>query len=161
MTMEKVKRSKFAIFLNTGTTAAPTYNLIGNGVTAQTVNYNPQTEEETYVHQDSGVTDVTSYKPNIPTPQTAIKGDPVFDFVDGLRKKRAVLDEAKSKVCLVYLYDTPVDDEYPAEENECTIQIDDFGGEGGGKVVINYTINLTGDPVEGMFDPTTKTFTAD
>ena len=156
--MGKIKRSKFATFLNTGTAETPTWSLIGNGVTSMVVSYNPQTSDETYVHEDSGTTDVESYKPTSAVPMTAIQGDPVFDFVDGLRRKRAVLEEARAEVCLVYIYDGDSAGAYPAEKNTCSIQIDDFGGEGGGSNVINFTINFVGDAVEGTFDPGTKTF---
>lgn len=157
----KIKRSKLAILLNTGTEATPIWSLIGDGVTEQTIAYNPQTSDETYVHQDSGTTDVESYKPNIPTPMTAIQGDPVFEFVDGIRRGRKVLAEARSEVLLVYLYDTAVEGAYPAERNACSIQVDDFGGAGGESAKLNFTINLIGDPVVGTFDPTTKSFEED
>ena len=156
----KIKRSKFAIFLNTGTAGSPAYNLIGNGVTDQTVNYNPQTTDETYIHQDSGTTDIETYKPTIPTPMTAYSDDPVFAYIDALRKNRAVLGDARSDVVFVYLYETPAGSVYPAEKTTCSIQIDDFGGPGGQSVAINFTINLIGDPTEGSFDPTSKAFTA-
>ena len=157
---KKIKRSKFAAFLNTGTAAAEEWSLIGNGVTSLTVAYNPQTSDETYIHQDSGTTDVTSYKPTSAVPMTAHKGDPVFDFVDNLRRKRAVLGDARTEICLVYLYDGEDGaTSYPAEKNTCSIQIDDFGGEGGGSNVINFTVNFVGDAVEGTFDPETAKFT--
>jgi hypothetical protein len=159
--MGKLKRSLFAVFLNTGTSETPVYSLMGEGITAQTVNYNPQVSEENYIHQDSGVTDVESYKVSIPTPQTAIAGDAVFTFVDKLRKDRAVLSAARSDVVLVELYGTETAGAYPAEKNTCSIQIDDFGGEGGSSIAINYTVNLIGDPVKGTFNPTTKAFTED
>ncbi|WP_312060436.1 phage tail tube protein [Anaerotignum sp.] len=159
--MGKIKRSKFATFLKTGSGSGGSWSLVGEGVTGMTVSYNPQTSDETYIHQDSGTTDVESYKPTSSVPMTAVQGDPVFDFVDGLRKKRAVLDEARSEVCLVYLYETATGGAYPAEKNTCSIQIDDFGGEGGGSNVINFTINFVGDPVPGTFNPSTKLFTED
>jgi len=156
---KKIKRSKFAAFLNTGTSGSETWSLIGDGVTSMTVSYNPQTSDETYIHQDSGTTDVESYKPTSSVPMTAHKGDPVFDFVDRLRRKRAVLEDARTEICMVYLYEGE-GSSYPAEKNICSIQIDDFGGEGGGSNVINFTINFVGDAVEGTFDPETKKFTA-
>ncbi len=156
----KVKRSKLAIFLDTsGGEETAEWALIGDGVTEQTIAYNPQTSDEVYIHQDSGTTDVESYKPNIPTPMTAIKGDPVFDYVDGLRKARAIGADARTKICIVYLYDTETTGAYPAEQNDCSIQIDDFGGAGGESATINFTINLIGDAVVGTFNPTTKSFT--
>lgn len=158
---KKVKRSLLKNFLDvTPSASTPKYELMGPGITGQTVNYNPQTEEETYIHQDTGETDVTGYKPSIPTPQTAMVGDPVYDFVDGLRRKRAVLAEARSSVLTVYTYLPQEEGAYPAEKNACSIQVDDFGGDAGGSLKINYTIHFVGDPVQGTFDPTTKTFTA-
>lgn len=159
--MGKIKRSQVALFLNTGTTQAPVWSLVGEGVTELTINYNPQTSDETYIHQDSGTTDVESYKPTIPAPMTANKGDAVFDFVDGLRRSRAVLADARSEVCLVYLYEDAVEGAYPAERNACSVQVDDFGGAGGESAKLNFTINLVGDAVHGTFLPTTKTFTED
>ena len=156
----KVKRSKLAIFLDTsGGEETAEWALIGNGVTEQTIAYNPTTSDEVYIHQDSGTVDVESYKPNIPTPMTAIKGDPVFDYVDGLRKTRAIGADARTKICIVYLYETETTGAYPAEQNDCSIQIDDFGGAGGESATINFTINLIGDAVVGTFNPTTKSFT--
>lgn len=156
----KVKRSKLAIFLDTsGGEETAEWALIGNGVTEQTIAYNPKTSDEVYIHQDSSTVDVESYKPNIPTPMTAIKGDPVFDYVDGLRKTRAIGADARTKICIVYLYETETTGAYPAEQNDCSIQIDDFGGAGGESATINFTINLIGDAVVGTFNPTTKSFT--
>lgn len=160
MTAEKVKRSKVAIFLNTGTSTTPVYSLIGEGVTEQTINYNPQTSEETYINQDSGTTSIESYKPTIPTPMTALSGDAVFDFVDNIRVSRAVLSDAEADLVIVYLYKSATAGKYPAEKNACSIQIDDFGGPGGESAKINFTLNLIGDAVQGTFDPTAKTFTA-
>lgn len=160
MAESKIMRSKLAIFMDTSENAeTPVWSLIGNGVTEQTIAYNPKASEEIYVHQDTGTTDIESYKPNIPTPMTAIKGDPVFDFVDGLRKTRAIGSDARTKICIVYLYETASTGKYPAEQNECSIQIDDFGGAGGESAKINFTINLIGDPVVGQFDPSAKAFT--
>lgn len=155
-----VKRSQFAAFLNTTPSATATYNLIGDGVVTGVVNYNPQTEEETYIHQDSGVTEVVSYRPTMPIEAKCKDGDAVFEFVDTLRKDRAVLDDAKTDVVLVYLYETPAGGAYAAEKQSVSIQIDSFGGDGGAANVINYTINFIGDPVPGTFNPTTKAFVA-
>lgn len=157
---EKLKRKLLMSFLNTGTTASPIWSLIGNGVTEQTISYNPQTSDETYIHQDTGETDVDSYKPTVNNPMTAIKGDEVFEYVDDIRIKRKVLSECVTEILFVYLYKDETTDGYPAERNTCGVQIDDFGGEGGGKLKLNFTVNLQGDPTHGHFDPSTKTFTA-
>jgi hypothetical protein len=159
MTSSTVKRSAFKTFMNTGTTETPVWSLLGDGVTSGAINYNPQTLEETYIHQDNGSTEVESYKPTLPIEATAKAGDPVFDFVDALRQSRAVLDAARAEIVNVWLYETPTAGEYPAEKQTVSIQIDDFGGDGGSNAKINYTINFIGDPTLGTFNPTTSTFT--
>lgn len=81
----KIKRSLFAIFLNTTpSTETATYALMGQGITSQKVDYGPETSDETYVSQDSGTVDVESYKPKISTQQTAIQGDAVFDYAKSI-----------------------------------------------------------------------------
>lgn len=142
----KIKRSQIAAFLNTGTSNSPVWSLIGRGVTSQTISYNPQTTTEQYIHEDNATTSVDSYQVNISTPQTAYAGDPVFDYVDGLRQRRAIGTDAETEILIVYLYTSSP---YKAEKCRATIQIDDFGGDGGASVVLNYTINLNGDPEFG------------
>ena len=159
--MAKVKRSEFRMFINVGTTETPDYALLGEGVTNAEVQYNPQTIEETYVHQDSGVTEVESYRPTSPVEQSCIAGDDVFDFVDALRKARAVLDAAKTDIVMVYMYEDEGTAGYPAEQQDVSIQIDSFGGAGGETNKINFTINFLGDPVVGEFDVDAGTFTED
>lgn len=159
MTVSTVKRSQFKAFLNILPSGSASYKLVGDGITTGVINYNPQTLEETYIHQDSGSTEIESYRPNFPIEATAKAGDDVFDFIDDLRQARAVLDDAKTDVVLVYLYEAPVLGEYPAEKQNVSIQIDSFGGDGGASAKINYTINFIGDPVLGTFNPTTLAFT--
>lgn len=158
--MPKVKRSEFRTFLNTGTTATPVWSLLGDGITSAAINYNPQTTEEVYIHQDSGTTEIESYRPTMPVEAKAVSGDDAFDYIDNLRKSRAVLDDAKSEIVNVWLYEAAVSGAYPAERQPVSVQIDDFGGEGGQTAVINFTINYLGDPTPGTFNPTTGTFTA-
>ena len=147
--IKKIKRSEFATFLNTTPGSEPTYSRMGKGITSQTVAYNPVTTSETYIDEDSATTNVDSYGVNIATPQTCYVGEPVFDYVDGLRKKRAVGSDCETDIIMVYIYDKISDGVYSAEKNKCVVQIDDFGGDGGQSTVINYTINLNGDPVIG------------
>lgn len=159
---KKAKRSQFMAFLNTTPgTETETWSRMGKGITGQTVAYNPQVNTETYINEDSATSNVDSYQVSIPTPQTVYAGDPCFDFVNELRKKRATGDDCKTQILLVNAFETPATEgSYSAEKSECTIQIDDFGGDAGGSLVINYTVNLNGDPVQGTFETTSQKFTA-
>lgn len=157
--MAKVKRSQFATYLNTNPSGAAAYELIGVGHTTATINYNPKVLEETYIHEDSATISVESYAPNMPLEATAVNGDAVFEFVDGLRKSRAVLSAAETDVVNVWLYETPQNtDQYPAEKQTVSIQLDTFGGDGGSAAKITYTINFLGSPTVGYFDIGTKSW---
>ena len=149
-TIKKIKRSEFATFLNTAPgEAAASFKRMGKGITSQTVSYNPATTAETYIDENSATTSVDSYAVNISTPQTCYVGEPIFEFIDKLRKARATGADCETELLMVYVYDTAEANKYTAEKVKCTIQIDDFGGDGGGNLTINYTINLNGDPEIG------------
>ena len=158
MTSEKVKRSQFRTFIDVD----PGYQdwaLIGDGVTAGEIAYNPEVSEETYIHEDSGSAEVEGYKPNMAIEANAINGDDVFEYIDSLRKARAILDDAHTQIVNVWMYETEESGAYPAELQDVTISIDSFGGDGGASNKINYTIHYRGDPTEGTFNPTELTFT--
>ena len=160
--MTKIKRSQVQSFLQTATSPSVVLSRIGDGVTTGTINYNPETSSETYIHENGATTDVEKYAPTLPVEATCVAGDAVFEFIDGLRKSRAVLDAARTYLVNVWLYETPSNtDQYPAEKQEVSIQIDSFGGDGGVANKINYTINFIGDPVTGKYDVSDGTFTAD
>jgi hypothetical protein len=160
MTGTKVKRSQFQTFLNTTPLSTATYKLIGSGVSSSKINYNPKTSEETYVSDDTASISVENYAPVMPVEMTALNGDDAFEFVDALRKTRAVLSAAETDIVNVWMYETGGPTAYPAEKQPVCIQIDDFGGDGGVAVKINYTINFVGAPTTGTFNATTKAFTS-
>lgn len=156
----KIKSSQVKLFLDTTPEATATYSLIGDGVKSFKINYNPKTTEEHYVHQDTGSTSVDSYAPTVPVEMTAKVGDEAFEFIDALRKARAVGADAETDIVSVWLYESAVSGAYPAERQPVSIQIDDMNVEGGTPVTINYTINYVGDATQGTFNPTTGAFTA-
>ena len=158
--MSKIKRSQLMTFLNTTPESTATYNLIGSGVTAGSIGYNPKVEEETYIHEDNATITVEGYAPKLPLEAVAVTGDPVFEFIDALRIARATLADAETDIVNVWAYKTGGPTAYPAEKQSVSIQIDEFGGDGGASAKINYTINYIGDPIPGTFNASTKAFTA-
>ena len=147
--MEKIKRSLFATFINTTPgTGAPTWAKMGKGITSQTISYNPNVTTEQYIDEDSAYSSVDSYAPSLDGTQTCYKGEPVFEYIDGLRQSRAVGSALETEVLFVYLY-SGTEGAYKAEKNKCVIQLGEYGGEGGGNVQLTYTIGLNGDPVAG------------
>lgn len=144
----KVKRSQFATFLNTGTTTEA-WSRFGKGVTSQSVAYNPTVNSEQYIDEDNATSSVDAYAPTINTPQTAYKGDDVFEYIDSLRKTRAIGDDAVTDILLVYMYDKDDKGAYAAEKQKVSISITDFGGDAGNPLSITYDLGFIGDPVIG------------
>ena len=147
--MEKIKRSLFATFINTTPgKGEATWSKMGKGITSQNVSYNPNVTTEQYIDEDNAYSSVDSYAPSLDGTQTCYKGEPVFEYIDGLRQSRAVGSALETEVLFVYLYDG-AENAYKAEKNACVIQLGEFGGEGGGSVQLTYTIGLNGNPVQG------------
>ena len=104
---EKIKRKLQAIYLNTAASgaAAPAYALLGVNVAELSLAYNPQTTTEQDIVSDTASTDVTGYQPNAPVTQKASKGDEVYEYINKLRRNRAILDDCCTDIVLVDLYD--------------------------------------------------------
>lgn len=149
MSMEKIKRSLFATFINTTPgDGQATWAKMGKGITSQKISYNPTVTTEQYIDEDNAYSSVDSYAPSLDGTQTCYKGEPVFEYIEGLRQKRAVGTDLETEVLFVYLYDGE-GNAYKAEKNACVIQLGDYGGDGGGSVQLTYTIGLNGDPEQG------------
>ena len=149
MSMEKIKRSLFATFINTAPgSESPVWAKMGKGITSQKISYNPNVTTEQYIDEDNAYSSVDSYAPSLDGQQTCYKGEPVFEYIESLRQARAVGADLETEVLFVYLYDGD-GNAFKAEKNACVIQLGDYGGDGGGSVQLTYTIGLNGDPVKG------------
>jgi len=156
--MAKIKRSEFLTYIDVD--GEESYYLLGVGVINGTTNMNPKTTDETYIHEDSATITVDSYAPTMPIEVTADNGDEVFEYLDGLRKNRSVLGDCETTIVNVWNYETGGPSAAPAEQQDVSIQIDSFGGEGGSAIKLNVTINYQGDPTAGTFNTSTKSFSA-
>lgn len=148
--VKKIKRSEFATFLNITPKAGATYARMGKGITSQSISYSPTVTTETYIHEDSATNSLDGYAASLNTPQTCYAGEPIFEFIDGLRRKRAVGADAETDIVMVYIYAAGTEaGSYAAERNKCTIAVEEFGGEGGQATSLTYTIHLNGNPELG------------
>ena len=160
----KVKRSQVAHFINTTPSATnPTYKRLGSGITTLSTNYNRSDTTEQYIDDDVGTTSVDSYAPTLPVEMSCIKGDPAFDYVDGLRKSLPTLSDAETDVIEVDLYETPdtAGTSYPARKWNVAVGFDTHGGDAGPAAQLGFTLLVNGSPVEGDFNASTLAFTAD
>jgi hypothetical protein len=157
--MAKIPRSQLLTYIDTTPASTETWVLLGVGVITGTINMNPNVTTETYIHEDTATISVNSYAPTMPIEVTANNGNAVFEYLDGLRKSRAVLGDCETEIVNVWNYETGGPSAAPAEKQAVSIQVDSFGGDGGQPVKLNVTINYQGDPTTGTFNTTTPAFT--
>jgi len=147
--MGLIKRTDIVDFIDTTPTAIePTWVIVGDGMTTGTWTYEASETSETYIIHDSATTTIDNYNVSLDGEMKCKKGDGAFDFIDGLRKSRAIGDAAKTHVLSIYKYDV-TGDEYAAELSDATISISSFGGDGGATPTIGFTIAKNGDPTLG------------
>lgn len=156
--MAKIKRSTILTYIDT--TGSENYELLGVGVINGTINMNPNVTNEIYIHEDTATIAVQSYAPTMPVEITMDDTDPVCEYLDGLRKSRAVLSSCETTIVNVWNYETGGPTAAPAEQQAVSIQVDSFGGDGGTAAKLNVTINYQGDPTIGTYNTSTDAFTA-
>lgn len=154
--IEKLDRDAMVTFLDT-TPSALTMNLeiLGIGVTDYGISYNPQVDQEKWIIEHNSRNIHRSNQKQGSVPQTAYKGDPIFEFVEQGR------DQLNYKTHIV---DVDIwkgnNGSYPATVTDGIIAITQFMNE---DAVVEYDLYYNGDPIEGTvtFDATTgkPTFT--
>lgn len=151
--VEKIKRPLIAHFLDVSQASEYTnaeWARIGVNVTSAAIEYNPQTETEQDIVSDTASTDLTGYQPAMDVDQQCTKGDPVFELVNKLRRNRATLGDSNTWALNVDLWDSNDDgNTYAAEIQKVSVQVNNYGGDGGATPTLGYSLNYMGDPIKG------------
>ena len=93
------------------------------------------------------------------SPYYAEKGDALFEKLQAIIDGGLVLDDLKTDIVEVKLWDKDSAGAYPAVKEECYIEIVSYGGDTTG-YQIPFNVHYTGVKTKGTFDPATKKFTA-
>ena len=151
--IEKIKRSQFLTFLNTGTSANPTWSVLGVGITEYGIDYNPQVDTEKWIIEDNARNDHSSNQKQSSVTQKCYKGDAVFEFINGARDQL----NFKAQVLDVDRWNG-TGSSYPATKSDVIITVTKYMGE---NAEIEYTLYYDGDATEGSvtFAGNTPTFT--
>lgn len=140
----KIKRSQIATFIDTTPGSAATYKILGIGITSYGIAYNPQTESEQWIIHDNASTTVTGNQKSGDVEQRMYKGDPCFEYVNGLRDKTG--GDLETTALDVDMWDAS-DGAYKAKKQNVTIAVTSYGGDV--NATIGYTLYYNGDPIEG------------
>ena len=93
-------------------------------------------------------------------PYYAEAGDPLFERLQQIIDGDLTLDELKTTVVEVKLWQENEDGSFPAIQEAAYIEVTGYGGDTTG-YQIPFTVHYTGEKVKGKFDPAAKTFTAE
>lgn len=116
----RLKKHQFIPFVNTATSQAPTWARIGKS-TVFSLAFNAVTEESDYIEDETPTTELLKYAPNMEQELVTNAGDPAFDFIYDLAKKRVVGELAKKEFLLVFASKTSPYDAWLCKT--CTIEI--------------------------------------
>lgn len=137
------------------------FALMGEGVTDATVAGNATTNTTHYIHQRNGTTVVSGYAPSMAVTANAFKDDPVNEYLLYLGRTFKTGAVAKTKMVNVELFAEVTGTKVPAVQWDVDIAINNPGsGASGAMLAVTGTLYYRGDPTEGTFDTSTKTFTA-
>lgn len=145
---ELIKKHMVAVFVNAGDTETPDWVRICKATDFERT-MNAVTEERDYIADEHPTTEVTDYKPSEGLTITTYKGEPDFEMMYKLYKKRAIGSAAQKEVMLVYLFDKVVSggkDVYYADKSSCTITVDSFNTSSS---TMTCTVYENGTPITG------------
>ena len=144
--MDKITREQFVSYLNTTPAGEETWSLLGIGITSYGIAYNPQVTTEKWIIHKAATSSLDSYQRQGDVSQKCYKGDPVFEYINEIRRKNGIGAEVQTKVLDIDRYDSTVEGTYKATKSDVIIAITNYMAE---DAVIEYTIYYNGDPEQG------------
>lgn len=136
------------------------YELMGEGITSLTPTQNPQTTTQQYIHEINSTTTITALQKQFAYAGERAVGDPVNDFLASLEDKVGSSLQTTIIVCNGWDSAATPEGALKAKKYTVVIAVSNTGDRAGGSTqAISGTIYVNGDPVEGTFSPSTKTFT--
>lgn len=155
----KIKRKFMANFIDSATSGTAAYVRLGTDLEEYNVEMNANVETKNNILGETSVS-IDSYQPQASVePYYAIVGDPLFARLQKIVDERQTLDDLKTSVVEVHLWeDAGAADTYVAYKEDAMIEISSYGGDTTG-YQIPFNVHLTGNRVKGKFVLATKTFT--
>lgn len=139
------------------------FERLGEGVNSFTPSNNPTVSTKHYINMKSPSNSITAIAKQYSMSADYVKGDPCLDYIEGIEDKIG-------SDCMSELIDVDMSSpasggssgtSYKAKKANITISVTQpYSIEGGNNQQIEATFYVNGDSVEGKFDTSTKTFTA-
>lgn len=156
--MAKIERKYMAHFIDAGT-GTESYVRLGKDLEEFSPELSAEVETTKNILGETSVL-ISSYEKTASVePYYAEKGDPLFERLQRIIDDGLVLDDLKTTVVEVKLWEKETSGAYPAVREHAYIEIVSYGGDTTG-YQIPFTLHYTGEKVKGSFNVETKKFTA-
>ena len=155
--MAKIERKYLAHFMNTGSEEA-VYEQLGKDLEAFTPELSAQVETKKNILGQTSVVISGYEKTAAVETYYAENGTGLFARLQEIIDEGLVLEDLKTKVVEVKLWEAATDGAYAAICEEAYIEVNSYGGDTTG-YQIPFTLHFTGNKVKGSFDPATRSFT--
>lgn len=158
----KIKRKFMANFINAAlpSASAAKFVRLGKDLEEYSIEMNANVETKNNILGETSVM-LDSYQPQASVePYYAEIGEPLFERLQAIIDERQTLDDLKTEIVEVHLWEASTSNKYVAYKEDAIIEVSSYGGDTTG-YQIPFTTHITGNRVKGTFDLVTKTFTAD
>ena len=157
--MAKIERKFMAHFINAGEGEEAVYERLGKDLEEFSPEMSAQVETKKNILGETSVVISGYEKTAAAEPFYAEEGSALFNKLQAIIDGNLVLDDLKTDVVEVKLWEQAEADAYPAVKEEAYIEVTSYGGDTTG-YQIPFTVHFTGSKVKGTFDIGTKSFTA-
>ena len=158
----KIERKYMAHFLNAtfgGDTGTASYVRLGKDLEEYSPELSANVEKKQNILGQTSVTIDSYQKQGEVSPYYAEKGDALFEKLQAIIDGDLTLDDLKTDIVEVKLWETESSGAYPAVKEECYVEVSSYGGDTTG-YQIPFNVHYTGVKTTGTFNVSTKTFTA-
>ena len=158
--MAKIERKYLAHFINTAVDGEPVYERLGKDLEEFSPELAAQVDTKKNILGETAVV-ISSYeKTGTVEPYYAESDTGLFARLQAIIDEGQVLDNLKTDIVEVKLWEDAEGGAYPAIREEAFIEVTSYGGDTTG-YQIPFKLHFTGSKVKGTFDVQTRTFTAD
>lgn len=158
--MSKIERKYLAHYINAAAidAEAATYERLGKDLEEFSPELSAQVDTKKNILGENSIL-ISGYEKTASVePFYAEKGSALFERLQDIIDNGRVLDELKTDVVEVKLWEASQGNGYAAIKEEVYIEVTSYGGDTTG-YQIPFTLHYTGNKVKGTFDVNTKAFT--
>ena len=157
--MGKIERKYLAHFINTAENGEAVYERLGKDLEEFSPELAAQVDTKRNILGETAIVISGYEKTGAVEPFYAEEGSGLFQRLQNIVDGNLVLDQLKTDVVEVKLWEQAENGAYPAVREEAYIEVTSYGGDTTG-YQIPFKLHFTGSKTKGTFDVATRTFTA-